>query len=73
MLGVVLKDSSALPRILLTENGMFGCILRCCCYSCPSLHAMWPNIIQIEQQWPVVVKGWVRLHKRLRFAHAVIF
>ena len=24
-------------------------------------------------EWPVVVKGWVRLREQLRFAHVVIF
>ena len=30
-------------------------------------------VVQREEQWPVVVKGWVRLHEQLRFAHIVIF
>jgi len=24
-------------------------------------------------EWPVIVKGWVRLHEQLRFTHVVIF
>jgi len=31
------------------------------------------SVAHIEQQWPVVVKDWVRLREQLRFAHVVIF
>jgi len=31
------------------------------------------SVVQREEQWPVVVKGWVRLCEQLRFADDVIF
>jgi len=31
------------------------------------------SVVQREEQWPVVVKGWVRLREQLRLAHILLY